>query len=112
MTGAQAPTIFFCLATGCALGMLFLLLKALRLGLSAGKILTAVLDVLFGIICGAVVFLAALAVDKGRLRLLQAVLQMAGAWAAITAFDPAVCALGRAFSWIKRKFFRGNPKKT
>ncbi len=112
MTGAGAPVVFFCLLTGAALGALFVVLKALRLGLSAGRLLTALLDVLFGIVCGGVVFLSALAVDKGRLRLIQALLQGLGAWAAVTALDPAACALGRAVSLLKRKILRRGPKKT
>jgi len=108
MTGLSAPAVFFCLLTGCALGMLFLLLKALRLSLSAGRFLTAVLDAAFGIVCGGVAFLTALAVDKGRLRLMQALLQMLGAWGAIAALDPFACLLGRgirALALKLRRFF-------
>lgn len=95
MTALQAPAVFLCLLTGCGLGVLFLALKALRLSLSAGRLLTAALDTAFGIICGAVVFLTALAVDKGRLRLLQALLQILGAWGAVAALDPLACLIGR-----------------
>lgn len=103
MTGIQWPAVFFCLAAGAALGVLFLLCKVLRLALGAGRLLTALLDVLFGLVCGAVVFLCALAVDKGRMRLLQAVLQAAGAWSAIVALDPFAARLGRGLRLLRRK---------
>lgn len=103
MTGAQWPIVFFCLAAGAALGALFLFCKTLRLALGAGRLLTALLDVLFGLVCGAVVFLCALAVDKGRLRLLQVVLQALGAWSAIVALDPFAAKLGKGLGFLRRK---------
>ncbi len=106
MTGLDAPAVFFCLLTGCALGVLFLLLKALRLSLSAGRLLTALLDAAFGTVCGGVVFLTALAVDKGRLRLMQALLQVLGAWGAIAALDPLACLLGRGIRSLALKLRR------
>lgn len=103
MTGAAWPTVFFCLSTGAALGLLFLLCKALRLAMGAGRLFTAVLDVLYGAFCGAAVFLCALAVDKGRLRFLQAALQVLGAWAAIVALDPLASRLGRGLRFLWQK---------
>lgn len=96
MTAGIAPAAFFCLGTGAALGLLFLLIKAVRLALRGGKLLTAIFDLLFGIFCGAAMFLCALAVDKGRMRLFQAGLQLAGAWAAVVALDPFISGLGMA----------------
>lgn len=95
MTGAGLPVIFLCLGTGCALGALFLLLKAARLALGAGKWATAGLDVAFGLVCGGVAFLTALVVDKGRMRFLQGALQMLGAWGCVAALDPFMSGLGR-----------------
>ncbi len=85
---SAARPLFFCLATGAALGGLFLLFRALRILLHAGKVLTAVLDVLFCCLCAASVFLCALAMDHGRLRLFQAVFQLLGGWAAVQALGP------------------------
>lgn len=103
MTGAGLLTISLCLATGGALGVLFLLLKAVRLALGAGKWATAFWDVAFGAVCGAVVFLTALAVDKGRMRLLQGALQVLGAWGCVVALDPFVSRVGRGIRafWLK-----------
>ena len=67
MTGGLVPAGVFCLAAGAALGCLFLLCKALRLALGLGPWATALVDVLFCLVCGAVSFLCALAVDQGRL---------------------------------------------
>ena len=78
MTGGLVPAGVFCLAAGAALGCLFLLCKALRLALGLGPWATALVDVLFCLVCGAWSFLCALAVDQGRLRLFQAVFQGLG----------------------------------
>lgn len=90
MSAGLVQTAFFCLSTGAALGCLFLLCKVLRLLLRLGKVWTAVMDILFCAFCGMVLFLCALAVDKGRFRLFQAVFQGLGAWCAIEVFDPFV----------------------
>ena len=71
MTGGALPTAFFCLATGAALGCLFLLCKVARILLHAGKLCTAALDVLFCSFAAAAAFLCALAVDHGRPRFFQ-----------------------------------------
>lgn len=106
MTGGTWPTVLFCLASGAALGALFLLCKALRLALGAGKLLTAALDTAFGIACGGVVFLCALAVDKGRLRLLQMALQALGAWGAVVSLDPLATSGGKALRFLWQKLSR------
>ncbi len=104
MTGGTWPIALFCLTSGAALGALFLLCKALRLALGGGKLLTAALDTAFGLVCGAVVFLCALAVDKGRLRLLQAALQALGAWGVVVSLDPLATA-GESFcAFCGRRF--------
>ncbi len=87
MTEAARP-FFFCLASGAALGCLWLAFQALGILLRAGKLLTAFLDVLFCCLCAAAVFLCSLAVDKGRLRLFQAGLQLLGGWAAVLVLSP------------------------
>ncbi len=111
MSGGAARVFFFCLGTGAALGCLYLLFRAVCILTRAGKILTAVLDVLFCCLCAAVVFLSALAVDHGRLRLFQAGLQLLGGWAAVSALGPFVSgAAGRArkiFCKVSDFFRRG-----
>lgn len=101
MSGQWLAVAFFCLSTGAALGCLFLLFRMAAWLLGLGKVETGVLDVLFCCLCGGAVFLCALAVDSGRLRLYQAVLQGVGAWAVIGSLGPAVQRLAR---WIGRKF--------
>jgi len=90
MSGGTVRALFFCLATGAALGCLLLLFQAARILLRAGKLLTAALDVLYCCLCALTVFLCALAVDYGRLRLFQAGFQLLGGWAAVTALGPFV----------------------
>ena len=60
MSGLTVPVLFFCLATGAALGCLFLLFRVVRQLLGAGKGLTFLLDLLSGALAGAFVFLCAL----------------------------------------------------
>lgn len=100
---AGAPALFFCLATGAAMGILFLAFKGARLLLGAGKALTFCLDAVFCCLCGVVVFLCALALDHGRFRLFQAVFQGIGAWAAVAALDPFVGGLARVLKKIFRR---------
>ena len=88
MSGLTVPVLFFCLATGAALGCLFLLFQGMSQLLGLKKLGTALVDVLFCCLCGGFVFLCALAVDSGRLRLYQAALQGLGAWCVVAAFGP------------------------
>lgn len=88
MSAGAPAVLFFCLGTGAALGCLFCLFQAARILLRAGKLLTAALDVLFCCLCAVSVFLCALAVDHGRLRLVQVLLQALGAWSAVAALGP------------------------
>jgi hypothetical protein len=88
MKGQALPLIFFCLATGAAMGCLFLLFRGLAALLGLRKFGTGVLDLLFGCLCGGFVFLCALAVDSGRLRLYQAALQALGGWAVAVSLGP------------------------
>lgn len=103
------PAGCLCLFSGAVLGGLFLAFKLLRLLLRGGKICAAIFDVLFGVICAVVAFLCALAVDKGRLRLFQVVLQLIGAWGAIASLDPLI---NGGVAWLRkmgsrlRRFFR------
>ena len=57
MTAGIVPAAFFCLGTGAALGVLFLLVKAVGLALRGGRLYTFLSDLAFGILCGAVVLL-------------------------------------------------------
>lgn len=88
MSGQGMPVVFFCLATGAALGCLFLLFRGFAALLGLKKWGTAAMDLLVCCVCGGAVFLCALAVDSGRLRLYQAALQGLGAWAAVKALGP------------------------
>ena len=109
MKNGICELLFFCLGTGAALGCLLLLFRAARILCRAGKLMTALLDVLYCCLCGAVVFLCALAVDKGRLRLLQVLLQLLGGWAAVTALGPFVSGIALRIKKIFCKviaFFR------
>ena len=109
MKGVTGELLFFCLGTGAALGCLFLLFQAARILCHAGKLGTALLDILYCCLTGTAVFLCALAVDRGRLRLLQVLLQLLGGWAAVTALGPFVSGIARRLEKIFRKisgFFR------
>ncbi len=88
MSGQALPVVFFCLATGAALGCLFLLFRGIAALLGLKKLGIALFDLLFCCLCGAFVFLCALAVDSGRLRLYQAALQGLGAWTVVVALGP------------------------
>ena len=88
MSGQALPVAVFCLATGAALGCLFLLFQGMSQLLGLKKLGAALVDVLFCCLCGGFVFLCALAVDSGRLRLYQVLPQALGAWAAVTALGP------------------------
>lgn len=100
---SMAAVVFFCLATGAALGFLYLAFSVLGALLDAGKLLTAFLDVIFCCLCGAAVFLCALAVGKGRLRAIQALFQLLGGWAVLTVFGPFVQTLTR---YLKKIFWK------
>ena len=88
MSGLEWPVLSFSLASGAALGCLFVLFRSFSRLLGLKKLGTALLDVLFGGLAGGFVFLCALAVDSGRLRLYQVLPQALGAWAAVTALGP------------------------
>lgn len=109
MMTVTGELLFFCLAAGAALGCLLLLFRVVRILTHAGKFLTALLDILYCCLCTLVVFLCALAVDRGRLRLLQALLQLLGGWAVVTALGPFVSGAARRLKKIFCKvssFFR------
>lgn len=102
MTAATWPAAALCLVTGALLGGLFLTLKLLRVLLRGGRLLTAALDLLFCLICGAAAFLIALVLDKGRLRFFQAALQLLGAWGTVTALDPFVTGIAKMIQRLGR----------
>ncbi len=88
MSGLGWPVLSFSLASGAALGCLFLLFRGFSRLLGLKKLGTALLDVLFGGLAGGFVFLCALAVDSGHLRLYQVVPQGLGAWGAVRLLGP------------------------
>lgn len=102
MSGA-AELAVLCLGTGAAMGCLFLLFKMFEILVGASKLMTAVLDVIFCCVCAAVVFLCALVVADGRLRLYQAVGQGVGAWAAVTLLDGAAVRAARLLAAAAEK---------
>ena len=57
MSGQALPVAVFCLATGAALGCLFLLFQGMSQLLGLKKLGTALVDVLFCCLCGGFVFL-------------------------------------------------------
>ena len=61
MSGQALPVAVFCLATGAALGCLFLLFQGMSQLLGLKKLGAALVDVLFCCLCGGFVFLCALA---------------------------------------------------
>ncbi|RKJ40752.1 hypothetical protein D7X94_06740 [Acutalibacter sp. 1XD8-33] len=113
MSAGILPSGSLCLFSGALLGGLFLACKLLRILLHGGRLCAAVLDILFCLCCAFTAFLCALAVDRGRLRMFQAGLQILGAWGIIAALDPMVEGAARILrriwsklaAWI-RSFFR------
>lgn len=79
--------LFFSLATGAALGAAWALLRGVCRLLGLGPLAAGFCEGLFGCLAGGFVFLCALAVDSGRLRLYQALPQALGAWAAAAALS-------------------------
>ena len=121
MIGLTLPVACLCLMTGAMLGGLFLFFKLSRGLLYGGRLMTAVLDVLFCLIWALTAFLCALVVDKGRLRMFQIVLQVLGAWGAVVALDPFVNGVTgmvrrfgrRLWGWLSRpvRFLRKRWRK-
>lgn len=95
MSAGIVPALFFCLATGAAMGGLFIAFQVMRLLFGWGKLLTAAADVIFCCLCAVTVFACALAVDHGRLRFIQAAAQLLGGWSVIVVFAPLTGALAR-----------------
>lgn len=114
MNTLSLPGACLCLATGALLGGAFLALKLARLLLRGGRILLFVSDLLLGPLCAVVAFTVALAIDKGRLRLFQVVLQGLGAWGTICALDSLVNGTaawlrkvtGKLRGFLRRRIFR------
>ncbi len=94
---------FLCLISGAGLGAVFLFCKVLRLGLGLRKWAVAVLDILFCLFSSLVVFLCALAIDSGRLRLFQAALQLTGGISVVLVFDPFVSKGARGLRFLLQK---------
>lgn len=82
--------VFLCVLSGAGLGLFYVLLKMLRILFGIKKIGTAVLDILFFSVAGVVLFLVALAADRGRLRFVQVSLQLIGFLSVLLAVDPSV----------------------
>lgn len=113
MTAGILPAASLCLASGGLLGAFFLALKLLRTLLTGGRLCAALLDMIFCLCSAVLVFLCALAVDQGRLRLFQGLLQILGAWGVIAALDPGVEGAARLIRRVRRtlagwtsRFFR------
>ena len=105
MSEGILPAACLCLFSGALLGGMFLAFKLLRLLLHGGKLCMAVFDVLLGLACAVTAFLCALALDKGRLRLFQVLLQGLGAWGAVVSLDPLIdgmaAGIRKAGRWLR-----------
>ena len=95
--------VCLCLFTGGLLGGVYLVLKILRLLLGGGRFMQAVMDVLFCLLWTLVAFICALALDKGRLRFVQVVLQIIGAWGVTASLNPLVLGTANLIRRAKRK---------
>lgn len=100
----MAESIFLCLLTGAALGLLYLLCRAVKLAIGFGKIGEAILDILFCAAGAIVFFLVALAMDKGRIRFFQVAFQLAGFTASILALGPFVVTVSKFVNIIFKRF--------
>lgn len=110
MNALSLPAACLCLASGALLGGAFLAMKLARLLLRGGRVFLFISDLLLGPLCAVTAFTVALAIDKGRLRLFQVVLQGLGAWGAVCALDPlisgAAAGLRRLAAGLRRFFHR------
>lgn len=79
-----------CLVSGVLLGLLFLLMKIIKLALRIGKIGEAFMDILFWAVGAVVFFLLALAISGGQLRFVQLALCLMGLFAVLLIFDPFI----------------------
>lgn len=111
-----------CLVSGVLLGLLFLLMKIVKLALRIGKIGEAVLDILFWAVMAVVFFLLSLAISGGQLRFIQMALSLLGLFAVMLIFDPFInmisnkvnITLKRVFAFFKRRhqsFIRKKKKR-
>lgn len=103
MTAVTWPAWGLCMGTGALLGLFFLLLQLIRLLLRGGRFCQAIMDVFFCVVCAAVAFLCALALDKGRLRFFQVSLQLLGGWGTVAALAPLLGRLARGLKWLRAK---------
>lgn len=106
MTWGTLPEASLCLFSGVLLGLAYLTCKLLRVMLGLGRWASALLDVLFCLLCALTAFLCALVLDKGRLRLFQAALQLLGGWAAAAALGPLVERAARLVKRVWKKISR------
>lgn len=88
--------VFLCLGSGAGLGLLYVLLKVCRRLFGIGKFGTALLDIFFFTVVGFVLFLVALAADHGRLRFVQAALQLIGFLSVLLSVDPFADRISRS----------------
>jgi len=100
-----------CLVSGVLLGLLFLLMKIVKLALRIGKVGEAVFDILFWAVMAVVFFLLSLAISGGQLRFVQLALSLIGLFAILLIFDPFIdlisnkvnIILKRVFAFFKRR---------
>lgn len=91
-------SIILFLGVGVGFGAIFLLMKVMKIVLGIKKIGEAVLDIILCLISTIVIFLCALALDGGKIRLLQLLLHGIGALAVIWLLDPLVQGMARMVS--------------
>lgn len=99
-------SIILFLSVGVVLGLIFLLIKVLKIVLGIKKIGEAVLDIILCLLSAVVVFLCALALDGGKLRFFQVFLHIIGALSVIWILDPMVQGIARVTSKAGRKLKR------
>lgn len=94
-----------CLVSGVLLGLLFLVMKILKLAIGIGKIGEAVLDILFWAVMAVVFFLLSLAISGGQLRFVQLALCLMGLFAVLLIFDPFIDMISNKVNIILRRVF-------
>ncbi|WP_099204472.1 spore cortex biosynthesis protein YabQ [Scatolibacter rhodanostii] len=109
---AEAAILF--LVVGVMWGLLFLMMKIVRIMFGFGKIAEAFFDMLLCLMAAMSVFLCALVFDSGRIRFFQLLLHIIGAAAVILSLGPFVQIISQKIWYGIRKirrFFLSGVKK-
>ena len=90
MNALSGEIVFFCLVSGAFIGLFHIILKIIKTIFAMRKIGETVLDILFCALSAVIVFLCAYAIDMGRLRFVQAALQIIGVFSVFLVINPIV----------------------